>query len=429
MASAALRFDHVWKRFRLGNTHDSLVSLLSRGWRGLLKREPQAHGRSAFWALRGLDFTVEPGDALGIIGPNGAGKSTALKLLAGILRADRGSVQVDGRLASLIEVGAGFHGDLTGRENIFLNGAILGMRRQEVRAKLDDIVAFAGLDRFLDTPVKRYSSGMYARLGFSIAAHVRPDILLVDEVLSVGDAVFRVRCEQRMRELVASGTALVFVTHNLEQMRAICRRAIVLEDGAPTFEGPSCDAINQYMAAMSRAHAEQPTDLCSSGGGPDPVESVEIAFARDSGDKAVWIRASEPVRAEIRFKLHRPVARLCVELAARVSAGENVVCFNSARSGEEFKCAAGANEIALHIPALPLAGGRYFWNVRLWDLGSDETIANTPFQFPLVVDDGGNATGRLCVPHRWTRTSNCASKAARDVGPTEDPAVARGAAV
>ncbi|MFQ5463943.1 MAG: polysaccharide ABC transporter ATP-binding protein [Phycisphaerae bacterium] len=429
MASAAVRFDNVGKRFRLGNTHDSLAEVLLRGWRRVAGRAPVADGRSAFWALRGLDFAVERGEALGIIGPNGSGKSTALKLAAGILRADRGSVRVDGRLASLIEVGAGFHGDLTGRENVFLNGAILGMRRPEVRAKLDDIVAFAGLARFLDTPVKRYSSGMYARLGFSIAAHVRPDILLVDEVLSVGDAVFRVRCEQRMRELVAGGTALVFVTHNLEQMRAICSRAIVLEEGSPTFEGPSCDAINQYMAAMSRAYAEQPTDLCGAGGGAGPVESVEIVFARDTGDQAVWIRASEPVRAEVRLTLSRPVPRLCVELAARVSAGENVLCFNSARSGEAFKCPAGDSSIALHVPALPLAGGRYFWNVRIWDLDSDETIANTPFRFPLVVDDDGNATGRLCVPHRWTRTAMHACKAVDDVNVTDGPASLHGATV
>jgi len=276
MDRPAVRFSHVAKRFRLGETHDTLRDLFACGVRRLLGRGT-GDGRSTFWALDDVDFEVARGEAVGIIGPNGAGKSTVLKLLAGILRPDRGAVSVDGRLAALIEVGAGFHGDLTGRENLFLNGAILGMTRDEVRRKLDAIVSFAGIERFLDMPVKRYSSGMYARLGFSIAAHVEPEVLLVDEVLSVGDAVFRLRCLERMRRLVHGGTTLVFVTHDLDQMQSICGRAIVLEQGRVAHEGPARDAVGHYMTAMSRAFADRPADLhADDDGHGDTVELLDL---------------------------------------------------------------------------------------------------------------------------------------------------------
>ena len=201
MGDVAVRFANVSKRFILGQSHDSLYDLIVAGVGRVLGRRRRGGDDSTFLSLSDVSFELERGDAIGIIGPNGAGKSTVLKLLAGILRPDGGTITVNGRLSALIEVGAGFHGDLTGRENIFLNGAIMGMNRREIRTKLDAIVAFAGIERFLDMPVKRYSSGMYARLGFSIASHVDPDVLLVDEVLSVGDAVFRLRCIERMQAL------------------------------------------------------------------------------------------------------------------------------------------------------------------------------------------------------------------------------------
>jgi lipopolysaccharide transport system ATP-binding protein len=401
MTCPAVRVLHVSKRFRIGQSHDSLRDLIAAWGERLFGRRAGAKD-SIFWAVKDLSFEVEPGEAVGIIGPNGAGKSTVLRLLAGILRPEAGEVSVRGRLAALIEVGAGFHGDLTGRENVFLNGAILGMTRREIRAKLDSIVTFAGIERFLDMPVKRYSSGMYARLGFSIAAHVDPDVLLVDEVLSVGDAVFRLRCIERMRELVETGCSLVFVTHNLEQMQSICRRAIVLEDGAPTFAGRSREAVGHYMNAMTRAYTGRPTDLVCGGGHTDGAAGqIDLRLLDRRGEEVVWVRPSQPLRAEVSFRLTRPISKLVVELNLRASVNENLLSFNSGRDGLVFQGHVGEHRVTLDIPGLRLSGGQYFWNVRMWDAERGTTEADTPLQFPMVIDDEGRATGSLALEHQW----------------------------
>ena len=402
MQQVAVRVDNVSKRFRLGESHNSVRELFSSTVRRLMGREGVRPRRDEFWALQDISFSLGSGEAVGIIGPNGAGKSTMLKLLAGILRPNTGSITVTGRLAALIEVGAGFHGDLTGRENIFLNGAILGMSRAEIQQKLDAIVAFAGLDRFLDTPVKRYSSGMYARLGFSIAAHVNPDVLLVDEVLSVGDAIFRLRCLERMRELVRQGATLIFVTHNLDQMHAVCPRAIVLDGGKSVFEGSSRDAVRCYMDAMSRTYAARPTDLCSEAEPEESVVSLErFVLLNEAGDEVVWIGPAEPLRATIVFECKREVPRLIVELNMRASVDENLLSFNSGRDGLQFRADAGSHTLVLELPAIPLAGGQFFWNVRMWDADTGETLLDSPFQRPLSIDDGGRATGIVTIDRQW----------------------------
>lgn len=402
MGAAAVRFDRVSKRFLLGAERDSLRDLLAAAGRRLIGRGAPRDAAS-FLALDDVSFAVPQGDTLGVIGPNGAGKSTALKLLAGILRADQGSISVRGRLAALIEVGAGFHGDLTGRENIFLHGAILGMRRAEVREKLDAIVAFAGLERFLDMPVKRYSSGMYARLGFSIAAHVEPDVLLVDEVLSVGDAVFRVRCLERMRELVRRGTTLIFVTHDLGQMQAVCARAVVLSHGRVAFAGGSRDAVGHYLAAMSRAMADRPGDLIAETEADAGVRVLNLRVLGGDGAERANVEASRSVRVEIELEARRSFDELVVELNLRSAAQEAVASFNSARSGVNYEVPYGRHRIRFDLPTLPLSGGQYFWNVRVWDARRGVVAADTPFRFPMVVYDGGRGTGMLCLEHAWSR--------------------------
>ncbi len=408
MSDTVVRFSHVSKRFRLGETHDSLRDLLVSGISRVLSRKVHHRGRRrTFWALSDVSFTVNSGEAVGIIGPNGAGKSTALKLLAGILRPERGEIAVGGRLAALIEVGAGFHGDLTGRENVFLNGAILGMSRSEIRRKLDAIVAFAGIEGFMDMPVKRYSSGMYARLGFSIAAHVDPDVLLVDEVLSVGDAVFRLRCLQRMRELVRGGTTLVFVTHNLDQMQSICQRALVLDGGLSVFEGSSREAVGHYLEAMSRTYTQRRTDVVRDNAeSPGNVELMSLKFLNEAGEEVVWQRATEPVQAQLTLKLRRPIRHMVVELNMRAAAEENILSFNSGRDGLMFDGRVGELKVILALPRIPLSSGQYFWNVRVWNSDTGETKIDTPLQFPLVIDDEGRATGRLAMDHEWTSISS-----------------------
>ena len=397
----AVRFDRVSKRFRIGEQNDSLGDLLAGGIRRLLRRERRG-GRECFLALNEVSFEAAGGEAIGIIGPNGAGKSTALKLLAGIMRPDAGEVTSQGRKAALIEVGAGFHGDLTGRENIGLNGTLLGMSRGEIRGKLDSIVAFAGIERFLDTPVKRYSSGMYARLGFSIAAHVDPDVLLVDEVLSVGDAMFRVRCLERMRQLVRDGTCLVFVTHDLEQMRAICGRTLVLEHGEVSFDGTRSAAIAQYLKAMSRCLCVRPTDLIEKEG-REGVQVERFGVRDGFGDEAVCIGSDHFVQIELDIRIAGGRKNVAVELnLRRAEGGDNTLSFNSARKGQTFTLSDGLHHVTLDVPSLPLRGGQYFWNVRVWDARTGSTLTDTPFQYPMVLDDGGRATGSLSLPHEWT---------------------------
>jgi ABC-type polysaccharide/polyol phosphate transport system ATPase subunit len=246
-----VRFESVSKKFRRGERHDSirdLVPALVKGWMG---RQPADELQDQeFWALKDVSFEVGKGEALGIIGPNGAGKSTALKLLTRILKPTKGQCEVKGRVGALIEVAAGFHGDLTGRENVYLQGAIMGMSHQQIEKQFANIVEFSGIAPFIDTPVKRYSSGMQARLGFSVAAHLEPDVLFVDEVLSVGDMSFQARCMDKMAEQLRNGVTVVFVSHNLQAVAALCDRTVVLGGGSKLFDGAPEQAIETYLKAV-----------------------------------------------------------------------------------------------------------------------------------------------------------------------------------
>ncbi len=249
MSDIALRMDHVYKRFSRGERHDSLRDLIPAMTRRLLRRgsRPVALKEQEFWALQDINFEIKKGESIGIIGHNGAGKSTMLKHLSGLMRPTSGKIEVNGRLSALIEVGAGFHQDLTGRENVFLNGSILGMSRAEIRRKFDEIVDFSGLKEFIDTPVKRYSSGMYARLGFAVAAHMEPDVLIIDEVLSVGDFVFQAKGVEKMRSVLKGGATVIFVSHNLRAVADLCSRTMLLRKGQIIDDGPTSKVIHTYM--------------------------------------------------------------------------------------------------------------------------------------------------------------------------------------
>jgi ABC-type polysaccharide/polyol phosphate transport system ATPase subunit len=244
----SIQFINVSKRYRVGQSVPNLRSMVA-GW--------HKNGAEKYhWALRDLTFELMPGESLGIIGPNGAGKTTTLKLLSRVTYPSSGMIAVNGRFSALIELGAGFHPDLTGRENIYLNGTILGMQRAEIQARFDEIVDFAEIGNYLDTPVKRYSSGMYARLGFSVAAHIYPEVLLVDEVLAVGDMAFQKKCYERMVSLIKEGTTLIFVSHNMRAIQEVCRQSIVLYRGRKVYQGDTADATAEYSNILRQAAAE-----------------------------------------------------------------------------------------------------------------------------------------------------------------------------
>jgi lipopolysaccharide transport system ATP-binding protein len=279
MSEIAIEFDGVWKKFKKGEIHDSLRDLIPALTRVAFSRNGhgELHERE-FWALRDISFQIRRGEACGIVGANGAGKSTILKLLSKILRANKGAVNIHGKVSALIEVGAGFHPDLTGRENVYLNGCILGMKRQEVARKFDQIVEFAGVGDFIDTPVKRYSSGMYARLGFSVAAHVDPDILLVDEVLSVGDFPFQTKCLKKMEEVASGGTTVIFISHNIPAVIQLCPNSILLGKGQIQRLGPSAEVCRHYFRASLEADlSKEKLNL----------ESVEL-FANDGNPSSAF---------------------------------------------------------------------------------------------------------------------------------------------
>jgi lipopolysaccharide transport system ATP-binding protein len=251
MATPGVVFDNVSKKFTRGERFSSLRDLVPAMVGALMKRQSTDQlEKQEFWALRNVSFEVKPGEALGIIGPNGAGKSTALKVLTRILRPDSGRSIVTGRVGSLVEIAAGFHADLTGRENVYMQGAIMGMRRAEIAKKFDEIVDFAGVEEFIDTPVKRYSSGMNARLGFAVAAHLDPEVLLIDEVLSVGDLAFQEKCYERMQRFARSGIAIVFVSHNLSAISALCNRVLVMRHGEVQTLAPTHEALTVYATLV-----------------------------------------------------------------------------------------------------------------------------------------------------------------------------------
>ncbi|MEZ4622837.1 MAG: ABC transporter ATP-binding protein [Caldilineaceae bacterium] len=301
----SIEFDHVVKRYRIGQWLPSLREALST-----------ANGHAAdqyHLAVNDVSFALEPGEAMGVIGPNGAGKTTILKLLSGVTHPSSGRIAIHGRFSALIELGAGFHPDLSGRENVFLNGTILGMSRQEIQRRFDQIVDFAGIGPFLDTPVKRYSSGMYARLGFSIAAHVDPDVLLVDEVLAVGDYAFQQKCYAHMDMLRRQGTSLIFVSHNMEAVRRVCDRGLVMYRRNNIFQGSAAEAVIAYSDAVRQAARASQAQVPTEGGLAERVmtfdaEIMRVSLMNREEVPISVVRSGEAIRVVVDVRFHQDVA-------------------------------------------------------------------------------------------------------------------------
>ena len=358
---SAVLLDGLGKRFRL--THD-------RNW--TLKATVLAGHRTRyeeFWALRGIDLDIPHGSTFGIIGGNGSGKSTLLKMLAGILRPDEGAATVNGRLSALLELGAGFHPELTGRENVYLNGAILGFTSKEIRRRFDDIVGFAELDRFIDEPVRNYSSGMYLRLGFSVAIHVEPEILLVDEVLAVGDHTFQKRCLDRFAQLKAEGRTIILVSHDLDMVGWLCEQTAWIQQGTLRAVGPSPNVIERFLDGAG----DSPTPVAPSpsaprrfgGLGPDDlVRAVDLVDA--NGHPMDRVGSGRPVRFRVRVDADQVGEPVTVALGLYRADGTHVASINSgasARAADE----AGTVEVDYAVDSLAVQPGIYELSVALHD--------------------------------------------------------------
>ena len=404
-----IEFENISKLYRLGETGGSLREAITRLGRAFARRT-QAERRATIWALRDVSFSVGAGEALGIIGPNGAGKTTIFKLLSNITQCTAGNLRVDGRVASLIELGAGFHPDLTGRENIYLNGAILGMNRRQIRERFDEIVSFSGLDGFLDTPVKRYSSGMYARLGFSIAVHTDADVLLVDEVLAVGDIAFQAKSVQRMRELVSQGRTVVFISHSMYYVNHFCDRVILLDQGRIREQGPPQKVISAFQSLMygrAAAGKTEPGDAKGgTAGGRSPVQVVDVQTLDADGNPCEAFNTGETLVVRVRGRADERISEPVFEVA--VFSQDGVLCCNahSKADGARVPEVFGNFEVCTEFPDLRLLPNSYSVSVRILDSTAIAILERKEFWKRFQVADPGLSTGvengLFYMPHRWT---------------------------
>ena len=324
-------------------------------------------GSDILWALKDVSFDVKPGEAVGILGRNGAGKSTLLKILSRITPPTSGHIGIRGRVGSLLEVGTGFHPELTGRENIYLNGAIIGMARREIQRKFDAIVEFAEMGKFIDTPVKRYSSGMYVRLAFSVAAHMEPDILLVDEVLSVGDSVFQRKCMDHAKKVLKSNATLLFVSHNMFAIKAMCDRAIYLSQGKVMFDGPTAEAIHRYendVRLTTAAWAEGKI-----GGDPNryPIRMTAVEVLDESGRPQTVFDYGTRMRLRLHYHADRRIERPNFNISFVRSDNLPVCNYNMAMDEVDLPFVEGEGVVEVLTPPLKLIAELYSVHAMVWD--------------------------------------------------------------
>ena len=405
----AIEFNHVSKQYRLGLVSTGTLSHdLNRFWQTkILRREDPylkigetndraSKGESEYvWALRDIDFKVEQGDVVGIIGRNGAGKSTLLKLLSRVTSPSTGTIRARGRIASLLEVGTGFHPEMTGRENIYMNGSIMGMRKAEIDRKLDEIVDFSGCERYLDTPVKRYSSGMTVRLGFAIAAHLEPDILVVDEVLAVGDAEFQKKAVGKMQDVAhGQGRTVLFVSHNMRAVRNLCKSAIVLENGCIALRGSSDLGVEYYMQSASRPDKNLSVSTAPrSGKCSGKVRFTDVKIFNGDGEE------SDPhCGKKMVLRLFYSAFENCVNCEIAVGVcdlyGSRVFSFPSHLTMSNFNVTKGGHFIDLVLPRLTLSPGNYLLALRFWENGVTTDFIEYS-QKLTVLDDDFFGTGKM----------------------------------
>jgi lipopolysaccharide transport system ATP-binding protein len=383
MKKIAVQVEHLSKKYQLGTIGYGSLYRDFESWRARImgREDPNSpvfgpgrnDGKGDFWALKNIGLTIEEGDRLGIIGKNGAGKSTLLKILSQITRPTTGTARIRGRVSSLLEVGTGFHPELTGRENVYLNGAIMGMKRAEIQRKFDEIVGFAGVEQFIDTPVKRYSSGMYVRLGFAVAAHLDPDILIVDEVLAVGDAAFQKKCLGKMEDVAREGRTVLFVSHNMFSVKSLCQRGVLLEDGQVRFDGEISKTVDTYLGTGASYSGECKWDSPDQAPGDGRVRLKSVRTVTE-GKVSGEVDIDKAFRIEVEYWNLEPNGKRLVSIHVLNSMGITVLTSANMPSvsstpdpwsGQAFP--RGLFKTSCTIPGLFLNDGPYSISVYIND--------------------------------------------------------------
>jgi len=400
----AIVVERVSKHFRIfRGREDTLKGAFARFFRSRVHPEE-------FWALQDVSFSVAQGETFGIIGENGSGKSTLLKLLCGILRPDQGSININGRVAGLLELGAGFHPDLTGRENIYLNGSLLGFSKSQIDRRFGEIVSFAELEGFIDTPIKHYSSGMYVRLGFAIAVNVDPDVLLIDEVLAVGDESFQHKCYERLQDFKRRGKTFVLVTHDLGAVEKFCTQAMLLRDGRVVTSGPSRKAVDIYRGHVAEkeegALAEatpKVEEIASNRWGTQEVEIVGVSFHDANGEVRHRFKTGESIVIRIAYKAKVQIEDPVFGIAIHRSDGVHVTGINTALDGLCFAPLQGEGLVECQLENASLNVGSYLLSAATHDREERRAYDYHDRQYPFEVASNGGPTfsGLLSIAHRW----------------------------
>ncbi len=390
---------NISKKYRISHRQDRYIALrdvltniVKKPFNFLKRMISRGGGREDFWALRNISFNVEQGETLGIIGANGAGKSTLLKIISQITTPTEGEIKLRGRVASLLEVGTGFHPELTGRENVFLSGAILGMTKKEIIKKFDEIVEFSGVEKFLDTPVKRFSSGMYVRLAFAVAAHMDPDILLVDEVLAVGDAAFQEKCLGKMEEVTKkTGRTILFVSHNMAAIQNLCKRCILLERGRIKMIGEAKDIVAEYLSGEvvpSDISLKERKDRI----GNQIIRITGIEFLDRNGDKIPVLRTGQHIKLVLNYKsIKEKVDNIMISFDISSRSGEKVTRMSNIITGERLSINKKIGSFICEIPKLQINFGKYICSLQVNVDGKiSDYIVNA---FGFEIEDGGYYKG------------------------------------
>lgn len=394
MSEIAIQAENLCKRYRIGraagqsSSRSAMKRAITAPFQYLISSFQEPSPNEIIWALKDVSFNVKQGEVVGVIGRNGAGKSTLLKILSRITEPTDGRAVINGRIGSLLEVGTGFHPELTGRENVFLNGAILGMTRAEIARKFDEIVSFAESGKFIDTPVKRYSSGMYVRLAFSVAAHLEPDILLVDEVLAVGDLSFQQKCLTRIRDLTSNGMTVMLVSHNMTAIQSSCTRTIFMDKGVIAAQGETLDVIRAYQRAIQGNIDQQEVvslpvsvDIDTAGSG---VSITGFSMCGEDGVERREFSFEEPVRIRIELQADRKIEHPMINFGIKRGDGVNVCNFNNWY--DNFKIDYIDNKCALEgwLPSLRLVPDYYEIHVLVWHWGGGHLVGDVTRSRPLA---------------------------------------------